>query len=237
MPDRHPPVFGVGDHVAHVEVVRQDPGFALEREAEVEQFGGGGVDAAHEHALVADVADADVEGGLGGLGDQWGERLGVVDVGVDGEVDATAGGGAGDAFEAFDDVGLQPVLGQAHEGLGGEPDVADRVQFQQAHEVRLEVAPGDVGHVAAGDDDVAYAGVGFEVADVGVVAVDGLEGEFELVHGGGGVADEVHAGAVPAVLGAGGEQLGEDLGGVAVGEPFGDPHVVLVEAVAAGVGV
>src|SRR6185369_2569240 len=97
------PVFGVGDHVAHVEVVRQDAGLALQREAQVEQVGGGGVDAAHEDALVAHVADADVEGGLGGLGDQWGERLGVVDVGVDGEVDAAAAGGAGDAFEAFDD--------------------------------------------------------------------------------------------------------------------------------------
>ena len=108
------------------------PGFALEGEAEVEQFRGGGVDAAHEDALVADVADADVEGGLGGLGDQWGERLGVVDVGVDGEVDAAAGGGAGDAFQALDDVGLQPVLGEAHEGLGGEADVADGFQFRAA---------------------------------------------------------------------------------------------------------
>src|SRR6185312_831341 len=100
-----------------------------------------------------------------------------------------------------------------------EADVADRLQFQQAHEVRLEVAPRDVGDVSAGDDDVADGGVGLEVGDVGVVAVDGLEGELELVDGGGGVADQVHAGAVAAVLRAGGEQFGEDLGGVAVGEP------------------
>ena len=120
-----PPVLGVGDHVAHVEVVRQDARLALQREAQVQQVGRGGVDAAHQHALVADVADADLERGLGGPGDQRGDRLGVVDVGVDGQVDAAAGGGAGDPLQALDDVGLQPVLGQAHQRLGGQPDVAD----------------------------------------------------------------------------------------------------------------
>ena len=54
---------------------------------------------------------------------------------------------------------------------------------------------------------------------------------------GGGVADQVHAGAVAAVLRAGRQQLGEHLGGVAVGEPLGHPHVVLVQRVAGGVRV
>ena len=52
-----------------------------------------------------------------------------------------------------------------------------------------------------------------------------------------GVADEVHARAVAAVLRAGRQQLGEHLGRVAVGEPLGHPHVVLVQRVAGGVRV
>ena len=52
-----------------------------------------------------------------------------------------------------------------------------------------------------------------------------------------GVADEVHPGAVAAVLRAGRQQLGEHLGGVAVGEALGHPHVVLVQRVAGGVRV
>ena len=67
--------------------------------------------------------------------------------------------------------------------------------------------------------------------------VDGLAEELQLVDGRGRVADEVHPGAVPAVLRAGRQQLGQHLGRVAVGEALGRPHVVLVEGVAAGVGV
>src|SRR5690606_15864245 len=107
-------------------------------------------------------------------------------------------------------------------------DVADRLDLQQSHQVRLEVAPRHVRHVAAGDHDVAYARMRFQIGDVRVVAVDRLEGEPQLGDLRGGVADQVHAGAVPAVLRAGRQQFGEHLGGVAVGEPFGDPHVVLV---------
>ena len=65
----------------------------------------------------------------------------------------------------------------------------------------------------------------------------GLADELELVDHRRGVADEVHAGAVAAVLRAGRQQLGEHLGGVAVGEPLGHPHVVLVQRVAGRVGV
>ena len=58
---RHPPVLAERDHVAHVEVVRHDLGAIEQREAEVEQRVVVVVDAAHQHALVADVADAGVE--------------------------------------------------------------------------------------------------------------------------------------------------------------------------------
>ena len=70
-----------------------------------------------------------------------------------------------------------------------------------------------------------------------VVPVDRLEGELELVDLRRGVADQVHPGAVAAVLRAGGEQLGEHLGRVAVGQALGHPHVVLVQRVAGRVRV
>ena len=38
LPQRDPPVLGIRDHVAHVEVVRADAGLIEEREAEVEQL-------------------------------------------------------------------------------------------------------------------------------------------------------------------------------------------------------
>ena len=75
------------------------------------------------------------------------------------------------------------------------------------------------------------------VVDHRVVAVGRLARQLELGELGGRVAHEVHPGAVPAVLRARREQLGEDLGGVAVGQPLDGPHVVLVQAVAGGEGV
>jgi hypothetical protein len=161
----------------------------------------------------------------------------VVDVRVDREVDPAPRGGPGDPLQPLHDVGLQPVLGQSHQRLGGQPDVADRLDVEQPHEERFEVLPRDVGDVATGDHDVAYTGVLAQVSDHRVVPVDRLEGELELVDRRRRVADEVHPCAVAAVLRAGGQQLGEDLGGVPVGQPFGDPHVVLVERVAGGVRV
>ncbi len=65
----------------------------------------------------------------------------------------------------------------------------------------------------------------------------GLPTNFSFSIVGGGVADEVHARAVAAVLRAGRQQLGQHLGRVAVGEPLGRPHVVLVQRVAGGVRV
>ena len=161
----------------------------------------------------------------------------MVDVGVDGEVDPAPAGGTGDPFQPLHDGRLQPVLRQAHQRLGGQPDVPDRLDVQQAHQERLEVLPRHVGHVAAGDHHVPYARVLTQVGEHALVPVHGLEGELELVHRRGGVAHQVHPGAVAAVLRAGGQQLGEHLGGVAVGQPLGDPHVVLVQGVAGRVRV
>ncbi len=161
----------------------------------------------------------------------------MVDVGVDREADAARPGGAGDPAHALDDLVLEPVLRQPHQRLGGQPDVADVLDLEQLGEELLEPRPRHVGDVAAGDHHVAHAGVGAQVVEHLGVPVDRLAEELQLVDRRGGVADEVHPGAVAAVLRAGRQQLGEHLGGVAVGEPLGRPHVVLVQRVAAGVGV
>ena len=78
--DGDSPVLGVWDRRADVEVVGHDLGPVEQGEAELEQVLGGGVDPAEQHALVADVAKAHVVQRAGGLGDQGGELVGVVDV-------------------------------------------------------------------------------------------------------------------------------------------------------------
>ena len=144
---------------------------------------------------------------------------------------------AGHARHALDDLVLQPVLRQPHQRLGGQPDVADVLDLQHLGEEVLEPSPRHVGDVTAGDHDVTHDGRTAQVVEHLGVAVDRLAEELQLVDGRRGVADEVHPGAVAAVLRAGRQQLGEHLGGVAVGEALGRPHVVLVQRVAAGVGV
>ena len=143
----------------------------------------------------------------------------------------------GDPLHAGDDLVLQPVLRQPHQRLGGQPDVADVLDLQQLGEELLEPGPGHVGDVAAGDHDVAHRRGAAQVVEHLGVPVDRLAEELQLVDRRRGVADQVHPGAVPAVLRAGRQQLGQHLGGVAVGQALGDPHVVLVQRVAAGVRV
>ena len=143
----------------------------------------------------------------------------------------------GQALEAGEDVVLEEVLGEAHQALGGQADVADVVDVEQGRDELLEDPDGQVGHVAAGHDHVADAGGAAQVVEDLLVAGGLLDLELVLGHLGGGVADQVHAGAVAAVLGAGGQQLGQDLGGVAVGQALHGPHVGLVQAVAGRQGV
>jgi hypothetical protein len=121
--------------------------------------------------------------------------------------------------------------------LVAEPDVADGVDLEQLVEEALEVLPRQVGDVAAGDDDIAHPRGALEVVEHRGIPVDRLARELELGDLGRGVADEVHPRAVPAVLRAGRQHLGQHLGRVAVGQPLDRPHVVLVERVARGEGV
>jgi hypothetical protein len=172
-----------------------------------------------------------------GLGHERRHRVGVVDVGVDRDVHAPGPRLGGDPPDALDDVRRAPVLRQGHEGLGGEANVADVVDLEQLVEEGLEVLPRQVGHVTAGHDDVAHRRGGGEVVQHGLVTIHRLHRELELGDRRRGVADEVHPGAVTAVLRAGRQQLGEHLGRVAVGQPLDGPHVVLVQRVTLGLGV
>ena len=132
---------------------------------------------------------------------------------------------------------LEPVLRQADDRLGGQPDVADRLHLQQPEQERLQPGPGHVGDVAAGDHHVAHARRALEVVQHRLLAVrrpQGQPGLGDLRRGG---ADQVHAGAVPAVLRARGHQLGQRLGRVPAGEALHHPHVRLVQRVALGVRV
>jgi hypothetical protein len=113
--------------------------------------------------------------------------------------------GAGDPLEPLDHVRGEPVLRQRGQRLGGEADVADGLDVEQPHQVRLEGAPRHVGDVAAGHDHVAHAGVLLEVRDVRLVPINWLECQLQLLDRGGRVADEVHPGAVSAVLRTRGE--------------------------------
>ena len=100
-----------------------------------------------------------------------------------------------------------------------------------AHE-RLEPLDGKVRHVAAGDDHVPNLRRPAQVVEHGVPPFLLLDLELVLQELRRVVADEVHARAVAAVLRARAEQLGEHLGGVAVGEALDGPHVGLVQRVA-----
>jgi Cu/Ag efflux pump CusA len=79
------------------------------------------------------------------------------------------------------DDNIKPVLGQAHQRLGGEPDVADVVDVEQLVDERLQPGPRHVPDVAAGDDDVADTGGAAQVVEHGVHPVDRLEQQLQLV--------------------------------------------------------
>ncbi len=97
--------------------------------------------------------------------------------------------------------------------------------------------PRHVGEVAAGDHHVAHGRGALEVVEHLLLPVGRPQHQPGLGDLGGGGADEVHPGAVPAVLRAGGDQFGQHLGRVAVGEALDHPHLGLVQRVAFGLRV
>ena len=135
-----------------------------------------------QHSLVADVAEAHVVQGPGGLGDQRGELVGVVHVGVQGQVDPALASLGGEPLQAGQDVVLEEVLGQAHQPLGGQPDVADVLDVEQGRHELLQDPDGQVGHVAAGHDHVAHAGGAAQVVEDLLVAGRLLDLELVLGH-------------------------------------------------------
>ncbi len=132
-------------------------GAVEQREAQVEQLRHRVVHAAHQHTLVADVAQSGLEHRPGRLGHQRRDRLGRVHVGVHRDHHATLPRDGGDPLDAGPDVVGQPVLRHPHQRLGGQPDVADVLDLQQVDQERLEPRPRHVRHVAAGHHDVADA--------------------------------------------------------------------------------
>ena len=76
--DGQAPVLGIGNHVAHVEVVGHDFGAIEQSEAEIEQVFCVGVHAAQEHTLIAHVAEADFQDFLRCFGHQRRDLAGVV---------------------------------------------------------------------------------------------------------------------------------------------------------------
>ena len=106
LPDRQAPVLGVRDHVAHVEVVRHDPGVVQEREAQLQEIVRRGVHPAQQHALVPDVAVAPVEELRRGFGHQGRQLVRVVHVGVDRDGHPAFAGAGPDPGQPLLDVGL-----------------------------------------------------------------------------------------------------------------------------------
>ena len=235
--EREPPVLAARDHVAHVEVVGHDLRLVEEDEAQVQQGTRAVVHAPQQHSLVADVADAGLEHGPRRPCHQRGDRLGRVHVGVDGDADAALPRAGAEPPHPGPHVVAEPVLGESHQRLGGQPDVADVLHVQQVGDEGLEPGPRQVGHIAAGDHHVPHPGRSLQVTDHGGQPVVPRHAELVLADGGGRVAHQVHPRAVAAVLGTRGQYLGEDLGGVAMGEAFDRPHLGLMERVPGGVGM
>src|SRR5258706_2064440 len=84
--NRQPPVFGVGDHVALIEVIRQDLSEIQQRKAKFQQIVRRGIDAAQQHSLVAHVPVAHIEQRLNRLPHQRRHLPSVVHMRVHGDV-------------------------------------------------------------------------------------------------------------------------------------------------------
>ena len=155
-------------------------------------------------------------------------------MGVDRDLDAALVRPLRDRVVPRQHLVLEEVLRDPHQALGRDADVADVLDVEQVEQPLLQPLDRDVGHVAAGDHDVADARRASEVVEHRVPALVLLHLELVLQDLGRVVAHQVHPRAVAAVLGARRDQLGEHLGRVAVREPLDRPHVGLVQRVTGG---
>ena len=105
------------------------------------------------------------------------------------------------------------------------------LDVEQPHHEAFQPLDRDVRHIAARHDHVADARRPSEVVEHRVPALALLLLELVLQDLDRVVADEVHPGAVPAVLRARGDQLGQHLGGVPVREPFDRPHLGFMQRI------
>ncbi len=225
-------MLAVGDHVAHVEVVRHDLRVIQEHEAQLQDLARRGVHAAQEDPLVAHVSVPHVEQLANRPAHERGDLLRGVHVRVDRDLDPALVRPTSDRVVAGQHLVLEEVLGDAHQTLRRDPDVADVLDVEQAEQPVLEALDRHVSHVAARNHDVADGRRSPQVLEHRVPALVLLHLEPVLQDLERVVADQVHARAVAAVLRARRDQLGEHLGRVSVREALDRPHVGLVQRVA-----
>ena len=159
----------------------------------------------------------------------------MVDVGVQRQVYPAGGGKVRHATNSVEHLLLQPVLRQRGQRLRRQADIADGVNLEQLREKRFQPRPGDVRHIPAGHDDITHRRCGAQVVQHSVLPVGRLQGQPGLADRWCGIADQIHPRAVPAILRAGREHFGEDLGRVSMGQPLHHPHLALVQRVSLGV--
>src|SRR6058998_2676136 len=86
-----------------------------------------------------------------------------------------------DPLDAGTDVVRQPVLGKTHQRLGGQPDVADVLDLQQAGEERLQPRPRHVRDIATRHDHVPDSRRTTQVVEHVVESLLRLRDELQLV--------------------------------------------------------
>src|SRR5258708_26316855 len=140
--DRQPPMLGIGDHVALVEVVRHYFCVIEQREAQIEKLLRTCVDAAQQHTLIAYIAESDFQKFPGGFGNQRRDLSRVVYVRVYGDVHAALARFLRQAFQSLHHFILQKVLRDAHQSLRRQANVANIWQVHQGRNKRLHLADG-----------------------------------------------------------------------------------------------
>ena len=111
---------------------------------------------AQQYALIADVAEADLEQPVHRPPDQRRDLLRVVGMAVQREIDPPLEGLLRQPLHAAQHVVLEKMLRETDQPLGGEPDVPDVGDVQQRVDERLELGDVQIGDVAARHDHVAH---------------------------------------------------------------------------------
>ncbi len=227
-------MLGAGDHVALIKIVRHDFGVVEQREAKIEKLLRGGIDAAQKHSLISNVAKPHLQQFADGLGDKRRHLAGVVDVGVQREVDAALAGFLREPFEPMQHFILQKMLRNAHQAFGGQTNVFDIRNVHDRGHKGFELGDGHIRQITAGNDDVAHRRRLAQIIEHLLVAILLRNPESQLSYLRDVVANQIHARAMTTILRTSRKHFGENFCGIAMREPLDGPHVGFVQAVAAG---